>query len=141
MSEYTGSTIDHVNITVTDLAASSAFYDSVLPTIGIQKLLEIPPGDEHPAMVGYGRDPKPYFWIAEGDANSNPELHIAFTAPTRELVQAFHDAALDAGANVRIPPATHPEYHDDYFGVFLSDPDGNNVEAVCHEPETNPSEK
>lgn len=133
MSDYTGSSIDHLNITVTDLDASRAFYDAVLSVIGIETLLQIPAGQDHPAMVGYGRHPKPFFWIADGDTTNTPELHVAFTVPSRELVHAFHAAALEHGAVVRIPPGTRPEYHGDYYGVFVEDPDGNNIEAVCHE--------
>lgn len=132
MTGYTGSSIDHLNITVTDLDTSRAFYDAVLSAIGIETLLQIPAGEDHPAMVGYGRHPKPFFWIASGRASSSPELHVAFTVPTREHVHAFHSAALEHGAVIRIPPGIRPEYHDDYFGAFVSDPDGNNIEAVCH---------
>lgn len=132
MSDYTGSIIDHLNITVTDLDASRAFYGALLPSIAIEKLLDIPAGDEHPAMVGYGRHPKPFFWIAAGALTSNPVLHVAFTVPTRSDVDAFHRIAVAAGASIRIPPSVHSEYHDDYYGVFVSDPDGHNIEAVCH---------
>lgn len=85
-------------------------------------------------MVGYGRHPKPFLWLVEGgtvDAN----LHLAFTVGTRAEVDAFHTAALAAGATSRDEPAVRPEYHPGYYGAFVNDPDGTNLEAVCHLPE------
>lgn len=134
MSDYTGSNIDHLNITVTDLAASRAFYDVVMPTVGVAKLLDIPQAPEHPAMVGYGRHPKPFLWLVTGDT-VDPNLHIGLTVSSRQEVDAFHAAALAAGATSRHAPAVHPEYHPNYYGAFVNDPDGTNLEAVCHEAE------
>ncbi len=131
MSGYTGSSIDHFNMTVTDIAASRAFYDAVLPVVGVDKLLDFPATDSRPAMVGYGRHPKPFLWLVEGDT-VDANLHLAFTAETRAEVDAFHAAALAAGATSREAPAVHPEYHPDYYGAFVDDPDGTNLEAVCH---------
>lgn len=131
MSAYTGSSIDHLNITVTDLARSRAFYDAILPVVGVEKLLDVPAETDRPAMIGYGRHPKPFLWLVAGET-TDPNLHLAFTVETREAVDAFYTAALSAGATSRNEPAIHPEYHRDYYGAFVDDPDGANIEAVCH---------
>ncbi|WP_227997084.1 VOC family protein [Nocardia australiensis] len=131
MSDYTGSSIDHLNITVTDLTVSRAFYDAVLPIIGVEKLLDFPASGDRPAMVGYGRHPKPFFWLVDGEI-VDPNLHLAFTVDSREAVDAFYAAAIAAGATTRDEPAVHPEYHPDYYGAFVNDPDGTNLEAVYH---------
>ncbi|RKN49578.1 VOC family protein [Micromonospora endolithica] len=121
--------IDHLGIQVRDLAASTAFYDTVLATLGARRMLDY---GEH---IGYGAT-QPDFWISavEGDGEGR-ESHIAFSAPDRSAVRAFHDAAVAAGAEVLHAPKVWPEYHPTYFGAFVRDPDGNNVEAVCHAPE------
>ena len=132
MTDRSGSRIDHLNIAVPDLHAAMAFYEPVLASIGITQMLVIPPGSHGPAMTGYGwPDRKPYFWLVdEGTVGTN--MHLAFTVDTRADVDAFHRAALDAGATERLAPAVHPEYHDDYYGGFVLDPHGINLEAVCH---------
>jgi catechol 2,3-dioxygenase-like lactoylglutathione lyase family enzyme len=132
MTSYTGSSIDHLNITVTHLATSCAFYDAVLPVIGVEKLLDFPAAGDRPAMVGYGQHPKPFFWLVEGEV-TDPNLHLAFTVDSREVVDAFYTAAIAAGATTREEPAVHPEYHPDYYGAFVNDPDRTNLEAVCHD--------
>ncbi|MGO2862000.1 MAG: VOC family protein [Brevibacterium sp.] len=135
MTSYTGSTIDHLNITATDIAASRAFYDAVLPVVGVEKLLDFPEAEDRPAMIGYGRDPKPFLWLVDG-RTTDPNLHLAFTVDNRADVDAFYTAALAAGAVSRHAPAVHPEYHSDYYGAFVTDPDGTNLEAVCHRSTT-----
>jgi catechol 2,3-dioxygenase-like lactoylglutathione lyase family enzyme len=86
--------------------------------------------------IGYGVAPKPDFWIGEFNSGDGfRESHIAFAASDRATVRAFFDAAVNAGAEVLHEPRLWPEYHDDYYGAFVRDPDGNNVEAVCHAPE------
>ena len=99
-------------------------------------MLEIPPDptSDRPAMTGLGRaQVKPYFWLVDrGTVGSN--MHLAFTVDTREEVHVFFDAALTAGATSRESPAAHPEYHVDYYGAFVDDPHGINLEAVCHHP-------
>lgn len=135
MTDYTGSSIDHLNITVTDLNVSRTFYDAVLPIVGVEKLLDIPADEDRPAMVGYGQHPKPYFWLVDGEV-TDPNLHVAFTVDTRESVDVFYAAAITAGATPRDEPAVHPEYHPDYYGAFVNDPDGTNLEAVCHQHPT-----
>jgi catechol 2,3-dioxygenase-like lactoylglutathione lyase family enzyme len=137
MTDRSGSRIDHLNIAVPDLAAAVGFYEPTLASIGIVKMLEIPPdpADDLPAMTGFGlADVKPYFWLIDlGTVGSN--MHLAFTVDTRDEVHVFQDAALAAGATSLRGPAVHPEYHPDYYGGFVLDPHGINLEAVCHHPE------
>jgi catechol 2,3-dioxygenase-like lactoylglutathione lyase family enzyme len=113
------------------MAASAAFYDTVLAPLGASRLMDFE------VAMGYGKDGKPDFWI--GTFNSGEgfrESHIAFEASDRAAVRAFFDAAVGAGAEVLHEPRVWPEYHPNYYGAFVRDPDGNNVEAVCHRPET-----
>lgn len=122
--------IDHVGINCTDYGRSQTFYDAVLTVLGYTRQLDVG------VAIGYGRDGKPTFWIADaaaGDASGpHREVHVAFSAADREQVQAFYDAAVQLGAESLHAPRLWPEYHPDYFGAFVRDPDGNNVEAVCH---------
>ena len=119
--------LDHLAIQVADLDRAAAFYDAVLAPIGGRRVLELP------GVIGYGTD-FPDFWIGteatHGDVRQ--ECHIAFTAPDREAVQAFRDAAAAQGMEVLHEARVWPEYHPGYFGAFVRDPDGNTVEAVCH---------
>lgn len=122
--------IDHLSINCADLERSAAFYDAVLGVLGHSRILD------HQVAIGYGTD-KPDFWIGRqpeiGPASGpNREVHVAFSAPSAEAVQAFFDTAVAAGAEVLHEPRHWPEYHDHYYGAFVRDPDGNNVEAVCH---------
>jgi len=122
--------LDHLSIQCRDVAATNAFYETVLPTIGGGVIMRF--GD----ATGYGLDQKPDFWtgpLTSGEPNR--EVHIAFAAPDRAAVRAFFDAAVGAGAEVLHEPRVWPEYHPSYYGAFVRDPDGNNVEAVCHSPE------
>ena len=136
MTDRSGSRIDHLNIAVPDLAAAVRFYEPTLASIGITKMLEIPadPPSDRPAMTGFGRaEVKPYFWLVDrGTVGTN--MHLAFTVHSRAEVDAFHAAALTAGAVQREAPGVHPEYHADYYGGFVTDPLGINLEAVCHNP-------
>ncbi|MGC5031802.1 VOC family protein [Micromonospora sp. DT229] len=121
--------LDHLGIQVRDLDANAAFYDTVLATLGVRRMLE------YPQAIGYGSD-RPDFWLSPADGEeAGHESHIAFTAVDRASVRAFHDAAVGAGAQVLHSPRAWPEYHPNYYGAFVRDPDGNNVEAVCHAPE------
>ncbi|MEU1277662.1 VOC family protein [Streptomyces sp. NPDC005805] len=123
--------IDHVSVQVTDTAASAAFYDRVLATLGGTRLFE----REEGTVIGYGKD-FPTFWIGPAvTGGAAREAHLAFSAPDRAAVRAFFDAAVEAGAEVLHEPRVWPEYHPAYYGAFVRDPDGNNVEAVCHAPE------
>jgi catechol 2,3-dioxygenase-like lactoylglutathione lyase family enzyme len=137
-TDRSGSRIDHLNIGVPDLAAAVGFYEPVLAAIGIVKMLEIPPApedDDRPAMTGFGRaDVKPYFWLVDS-GTVGTDVHLAFTVDSREQVHVFHDAAVAAGATVLHAPAVRPEYHADYYGGFVRDLNGINLEAVCHHPE------
>jgi catechol 2,3-dioxygenase-like lactoylglutathione lyase family enzyme len=122
--------LDHLSIQCADVAASAAFYDAVLAPLGGERILDFG------VAIGYGNPPMPDFWL--GPHNSGEgfrESHIAFTAPDRAAVHAFFDAAVAAGAEVLHEPRLWPEYHPGYYGAFVRDPDGNNVEAVCHRPE------
>ncbi len=120
--------LDHISIQCADLPASAAFYDAVLSTLGGRRVF-----DQY-GVIGYGRD-FPTFWLGPQQTGSGfRETHLAFTAADRAAVDAFFAAATSAGAEVLFEPAVHPEYHADYYGAFVRDPDGNNVEAVCHTP-------
>src|SRR5687768_7737366 len=119
--------IDHLGLQVADFDKAAAFYDAVLDTIGAKRILEFP------GVIGYGTD-FPDFWISTEETHGDvrQEAHVAFTAPSREAVQAFRDAAAGLGYEVLHEPKEWPEYHAGYFGAFVRDPDGNNVEAVHH---------
>jgi catechol 2,3-dioxygenase-like lactoylglutathione lyase family enzyme len=120
--------LDHLSIQCSDLDASALFYDSVLEPLGGRRLMDFG------AAIGYGTD-FPDFWLGpQTTGNGFRESHIAFRASSREAVQAFFDAAVAAGAEVLHEPRVRPEYHESYYGAFVRDPDGNNVEAVCHAP-------
>jgi catechol 2,3-dioxygenase-like lactoylglutathione lyase family enzyme len=121
--------LDHVGIQCADLAASAAFYDTVLAPLGATRLMDFE------VAMGYGVK-TPDFWIGRFDSGEGfRESHLAFVAADRATVRAFFDAAVGAGAEVLHEPRVWPEYHPDYYGAFVRDPDGNNVEAVCHSPE------
>jgi catechol 2,3-dioxygenase-like lactoylglutathione lyase family enzyme len=122
--------IDHLSIQCADVRASAAFYDAILATIGGTRIMEFG------AIIGYGVPPMPDFWLGPQQTGEGfRESHIAFQAPDRAAVRAFVDAAVTSGAEVLHPPRVWPEYHPNYYGGFVRDPDGNNVEAVCHRPE------
>jgi len=122
--------LDHLGIQCTDMAASSAFYDAVLAPLGAKRLLDF--GE----YIGYGVEPKPDFWIGRHDTGEGfRESHIAFAASDRATVRKFFETAVAAGAEVLHEPQEWPGYHPNYYGAFVRDPDGNNVEAVCHFPE------
>ena len=118
--------LDHLSIQCADLAASAAFYDAVLAPLGGQRIMDF--GD----AIGYGVPPRPDFWIGrQATGEGFRESHIAFAAPDRPSVRAFFDAAVARGAEVLHEPRVWPQYHATYYGAFVRDPDGNNVEAVC----------
>lgn len=125
--------IDHSGISTSDFAAAKAFYSAALAPLGSSYLFTVPA--EHTggvAVGGFGQD-RPQFWINQGPAQV-PPLHFAFTAQSRAQVDAFHEAALAAGGTCNGPPGLRPHYHPDYYGAFVLDLDGNNIEAVCHAP-------
>ena len=118
--------LDHVGFQCTDLAASAAFYDAVLTPLGLRRVKDFQ------VAIGYGEEHAD-FWIGEQETGDGfRESHIAFLAADRATVDAFFAAAVATGAEVLHKPAVHPEYHGNYYGAYVRDPDGNNVEAVCH---------
>jgi catechol 2,3-dioxygenase-like lactoylglutathione lyase family enzyme len=122
--------LDHLSIQCADVAASATFYDAVLAPLGSGRIVDLD------AVVGYGVAPKPDFWLGPWQTGEGfRETHIAFTAADRATVRAFHEAGLALGAEVLHGPQLWPEYHPHYYGAFLRDPEGNNVEAVSHGPE------
>ena len=122
--------LDHLAIQCADVTASATFYDAVLAPIGGNRVMEFGP------VIGFGVPPMPDFWIGPHQTGEGfKESHIAFSAPSREAVRAFFAAATAAGAELLHEPRLWPEYHPNYYGAFVRDPDGNNIEAVCHSPE------
>ncbi len=122
--------IDHFPIQCSDLARSATFYDAVLAPLGGRRVMDF--GE----YIGYGVPPKPEFWIGQQQTGEGfRESHIAFAAPDRSSVRAFFEAAVAGGAEVLHDPRLWPEYHPHYYGAFVRDPNGNNVEAVCRQPE------
>jgi len=127
--------IDHLGINVADFDASKAFYDKAMAPLGALLLHMVPSEYTGGAKVGgYGRD-RPVFWLSDQAAEQKSTQHVAFTARSRAEVDAFHAAALAAGGKDNGGPGLRPHYHPDYYGAYVFDPDGNNVEAVCHAPE------
>jgi catechol 2,3-dioxygenase-like lactoylglutathione lyase family enzyme len=125
--------IDHIGIVVGDYEAARRFYDAALGALGAGPVMSVPEEFTGGAkVVGYGRD-KPDFWISDC-GEPGPGRHIAFSARSRAEVDAFHAAALAAGGRDNGAPGLRPHYHENYYGAFVFDPDGNNVEAVCHLP-------
>ncbi len=122
--------LDHLSIQCADVATSATFYDTVLATIGGSRIMDF--GD----VIGFGVPPMPDFWLGpRATGEGFRESHIAFQAADRAAVRAFFDTAVAAGAEVLHEPRVWPEYHPTYYGAFVRDPDGNNIEAVCHAPE------
>ena len=126
--------IDHTGINVSDFEKSKEFYTKALAPLGYQLLKEFDSSvTGFISIAGFGIDGKPDFWITQGEVNI-PRIHIAFRSETREMVQAFYTAALAAGGRDNGAPGLRPHYHPDYYGAFVLDPDGHNIEAVCHVP-------
>lgn len=120
--------LDHAGILVTDFGRSRDFYAAALGTLGIKLLVEFEyEGTNH---AGFGID-KPTFWIGDGSTRRGG-IHIAFTAKSRSEVKSFYTVALATGGRDNGPPGLRAHYHPNYFGAFVFDPDGNNIEAVCH---------
>jgi catechol 2,3-dioxygenase-like lactoylglutathione lyase family enzyme len=120
--------IDHVSVKTSDQAASRRFYEKALAPLGYEVLREFHEGQ----VVGMGIGGKPDFWFSPGKSSS--PIHVAFSASDRAAVDAFHAAALAAGGKDNGEPGLRIEYHAGYYGAFVYDPDGNNVEAVFHDP-------
>ena len=126
--------IDHTGVIVSDFERSKAFYRAALRPIGYEMLMEFPVEvTGHADVAGFGEPPKADFWISRGTPNQ-PPVHVAFRVMTRPLVDAFYTAALAAGGTANGAPGIRSHYHPDYYGAFVLDPDGHNIEVVCHEP-------
>lgn len=119
--------LDHVSFATADLAVSRAFYEAALKPLGMKIILDY--GD----VLGMGGD-FPFFWFGKGGALAG-RLHVAFRADNRAAVDTFYIAALAAGGKDNGPPGLRAHYHPAYYGAFVLDPDGHNIEAVCHAPE------
>ncbi len=127
--------LDHIGFAVSHLKKSTAFYSAALQPLGIRLLVELTAQQTGSgAHAGFGTAPKAFFWI--GDHGSPcTGVHVAFTAQTRAQVVQFYEAALKAGGRDNGKPGVRPHYHDSYYAALVFDPDGNNIEAVCHRPE------
>jgi catechol 2,3-dioxygenase-like lactoylglutathione lyase family enzyme len=121
---------DHISFAVRDLSKTRAFYTAALAPLGFSVQW-----DETPGVVAFGRPGRPQLWFGEKDGGPTG-VHIALEAKTRADVDAFHAAALAAGGQDNGAPGLRPHYHPNYYGAFVIDPDGHNLEAVCHTPET-----
>jgi catechol 2,3-dioxygenase-like lactoylglutathione lyase family enzyme len=122
--------LDHLGINVSDYDRSRDFYERALAPLGFALLME-----PAPRTGGFGREGKPSFWITDQRKPTSENVHVAFTAPDRATVDAFHAAALEAGGTDNGGPGIRELYHPTYYGAYVLDLDGNNVEAVCHTPE------
>jgi catechol 2,3-dioxygenase-like lactoylglutathione lyase family enzyme len=119
--------LDHVGVPVTDFERSKRFYTEALSPLGYELIMQ-----PSVSAAGFGRSGKPDFWIRQGAPGQ--VVHVAFAAADRAIVDAFHEAAIAAGGRDNGGPGLRPEYHPTYYAAFVLDPDGNNIEAVCHEP-------
>jgi len=127
--------LDHVGIPVSDYARSLAFYKQSLAPLGITLVMEVTPEmTGGGSAAGFGSDGKPGFWFGD-DGAPGVHTHVAFIAGSRAQIDAFHAAAIAAGGRDNGAPGLRPHYHEHYYGAFVLDPDGHNIEAVCHRPE------
>jgi len=125
--------IDHTGVTVSDFERSKRFYTDALKPIGYGLLMELSAevtGDV--PVAGFGEPPKPDFWISPGMPNK-PHVHVAFRVASRKMVDTFYAAAIGAGGRDNGKPGPRPHYHENYYGAFVLDPDGHNIEVVCHD--------
>lgn len=130
--------IDHISLRVSDYGRSKEFYRAALAPLGYSLAMESDSG------AGFRKGYIPAFWVKQGTAVSagaaagggcgGPAVHVAFSGDNRAAVDAFYQAAMAAGGRDNGAPALHPEYHPNYYGAFVFDPDGYNIEAVCHQP-------
>ena len=120
--------IDHIGFAISNTEASKAFYNQALKPLNIELVMEVE------GWVGYGRDGKAEFWFGEHEYKQLP-MHIAFVADNRDQVDKFYEAAIAAGGKDNGKPGIREIYHPNYYGAFVIDPDGHNIEAVCHKPE------
>jgi catechol 2,3-dioxygenase-like lactoylglutathione lyase family enzyme len=125
--------IDHTGVIVSSFENSKRFYQTALGAFGYELLAEFPAAvTGHTDVAGYGENGKPDFWVNRGMPNE-PPVHVAFRVSNRASVDAFYEAAIKAGGKDNGPPGLRPHYHPNYYAAFVLDPDGHNIEAVCHE--------
>jgi catechol 2,3-dioxygenase-like lactoylglutathione lyase family enzyme len=126
--------IDHTGVDISDAVKSRRFYEAALAPLGYKVLMEIPLEVTGGAVVlGLGVPPMPDFWLHQGSPQK-PHVHVAFRAESRAVVDAFYAAAMAAGGRDNGAPGPRPHYHQHYYGAFVYDPDGHNIEACCHDP-------
>lgn len=125
--------IDHIGFPVSDYERSKAFYEKALAPLGYTLIMEVRQDQNDAPAAGFGADGKPDFWIG-GEGGLERSLHVAIVAQERASVDAFHKAALEAGGRDNGAPGLRPQYRPNYYAAFVFDPDGHNVEAVCHAP-------
>ena len=125
--------LDHVSLGVTDFERSKTFYDRALRPLGVERLYA-----EGGTAAGYGVHPKAFFWIGQR-SGVQTGVHVAFFSPSRELVDRFYAEAMAAGGRDNGAPGLRPRYHANYYGAFVLDPDGHNIEAVCRISPATPS--
>ena len=127
--------LDHIGLSVADYPKAKGFYDAVMPTIGASCVMAVTAEETGGTYegAGYGLNGKPSFWIGTG-GRTKGSLHIAFVAESRAAVDAFYAAAIAAGGTDNGPPGIRAHYHPNYYGAFIFDLDGHNIEAVCHKP-------
>lgn len=128
--------LDHIGFAVSDYAKSKLFYDMIMPTVGAACVMAVTHADTGGTYegAGYGVNGKPSFWIGSGKPLHGP-VHVALVAPNRAAVDDFYKTAMAAGATDNGPPGIRAHYHPNYYAAFVLDPDGHNIEAVCHQPE------
>jgi len=127
--------IDHTSLSVSDYAAAKKFYAEALKPLRVEILMEFPASVTGSSDVcGLGADGKPFLWLANA-GKTTPHIHLAFRAESRAQVDAFYKAAIAAGGKDNGGPALREMYHPNYYGAFVLDADGHNIEAVCHKPE------
>lgn len=126
--------VDHIGLGVADLRRALRFYEPALAPLGISVVMRVTKEESGGYEgAGLGRDGKPSFWLS-AEGRTSPPLHVAFVADDRDAVDAFYRAALAAGGADNGPPGIRAHYHPNYYGAFVRDPDGHNIEAVCHKP-------
>ena len=128
--------LDHVGFAVADAERSKKFYEQALAPLGLSLIMSVTPEQTEAGGTahGFGSDGKPYFWVGDNE-RVGEGTHVAFQADTRAQVHAFYKAALAAGGRDNGAPGLRPHYHPNYYAAFVFDPDGINIEAVCHRPE------
>jgi catechol 2,3-dioxygenase-like lactoylglutathione lyase family enzyme len=125
--------LDHIGFSVADYARSKAFYEKALAPLGYVLVMEVQQTENDSPAAGFGAGGKPDLWIG-GEGGLNHHVHIAVVAKDRPAVDAFYRAAIAAGGKDNGAPGLRPHYHPNYYGAFVLDPDGHNIEAVCHAP-------